>query len=1022
MVNRIGTARADLLTGSPRDDYFEPRGVSQRPPGTNEVDTVEGGAGFDTLSIGAGSSATFIGSAGTGDWSIVSSDGNTNCLATGIEYVLFTGSSQNDVFNTGNATGVIDGGGISDVDIWIADFGARSENMFFDTRGDLGILAVGVTVRNIDRISLTTGGGRDTVLGGDEGDTIVTGAGADRVDAGRRRPLGETGTDVVDCGSGVDTLVVDARTESRSVQLGSGADSFFVRSSSNRFVVDAANTEKVEFLGGSGDDIIDTGTGAVIVRAGAGMDFWIADMSAAKSDLTFRFDLDFRLDELGVKSVTGVDRIALTMGSGDDTVVGGTRGDTVRGGAGDDVADLRTRSPNGETQTDFFDAGAGVDTLIVNARNETAGVSLGVTADGFFVDSDSRNFDVDATNCEKIRFTGGSGNDFINSGSRAERIDGGSGVDTWVADYGATTRDVRFELPAPGSGGAVALTALGLLSLADIERILLTTGAGDDTIIGGGQGDIVNTGAGRDVVDLKTRPVFGETGTDIFNAGAGVDTLVVDARAEKLGVSLGVNGGGFFVRSGSNRFSVDATDCEKVRFTGGKGDDVIDTGAGGVRVDGYGGVDRWIANYGATARDVAFILGRTTDLKPLGLEAIAGVEALSLTTGRGDDRISGGGEGDRITSGAGADTLDGGTHHDGDGGDLLDGGAGIDTLVVDARVDRSALTLATKPSGYVVFSADGRYLVDATAVERVSFTGGAGDDRIDTGRGGVVVDGGAGVDRWIADYGATAENVVFTLGQHTALKHLGVETIQRIEAISIATGRGDDRIVGGREADVIASGGGDDTLDAGMRRSGDAGDALDGGAGFDTLVIYAAQENASGVELTFGGNGAFALRSASGRYALDAVHMEAVDFSGTFRGDFAEGGARDDTLRGNAGADTLDGGLGSDSLEGGGGPDVFRFSTKLSPGNIDRITLFYAPDDQIRLDDAIFSTLDVGQLKAGQFRIGPRAEDADDRVIFRQSTGGLLYDADGVGGADAVQFATIAFSAGTIGFRDFSVV
>ena len=67
------------------------------------------------------------------------------------------------------------------------------------------------------------------------------------------------------------------------------------------------------------------------------------------------------------------------------------------------------------------------------------------------------------------------------------------------------------------------------------------------------------------------------------------------------------------------------------------------------------------------------------------------------------------------------------------------------------------------------------------------------------------------------------------------------------------------------------------------------------------------------------------------------------------------------------------------------------------------------------LDNDVFTTLaGLGTLKANAFwqRSGSGAantlaHDADDRIVFNTTTKGLYYDADGVGGAASIQFATL---------------
>ena len=65
-------------------------------------------------------------------------------------------------------------------------------------------------------------------------------------------------------------------------------------------------------------------------------------------------------------------------------------------------------------------------------------------------------------------------------------------------------------------------------------------------------------------------------------------------------------------------------------------------------------------------------------------------------------------------------------------------------------------------------------------------------------------------------------------------------------------------------------------------------------------------------------------------------------------------------------------------------------------------------DDVIQLDDAVFTGLGLGVLAAGAFNTGTAATEADDRIIYDATTGVLLFDADGVGGAAGVEFAVLA--------------
>ena len=147
----------------------------------------------------------------------------------------------------------------------------------------------------------------------------------------------------------------------------------------------------------------------------------------------------------------------------------------------------------------------------------------------------------------------------------------------------------------------------------------------------------------------------------------------------------------------------------------------------------------------------------------------------------------------------------------------------------------------------------------------------------------------------------------------------------------------------------------------------------------------------------------------------------------------------DDLLSGNSERNSLAGGSGSDQLRGAGGHDVliggpgrnfFRCDTKIA-GNIDGILDFSSTDDTIRLDNAIFKSLNKnGALRAGNYCAGANAtaRDGNDFILYNTANGALAYDADGNGPVKAIRFATLWDGPGShplaseIGPLDFVIV
>jgi Ca2+-binding RTX toxin-like protein len=117
----------------------------------------------------------------------------------------------------------------------------------------------------------------------------------------------------------------------------------------------------------------------------------------------------------------------------------------------------------------------------------------------------------------------------------------------------------------------------------------------------------------------------------------------------------------------------------------------------------------------------------------------------------------------------------------------------------------------------------------------------------------------------------------------------------------------------------------------------------------------------------------------------------------------------------------LKGGLGNDVLRGQTGLDSFQFETALGATNVDQVIDFSVADDSIVLENAVFTGLAAGALAPGAFRTGAAAADADDRIVYNSATGALLFDADGLGGAAAIQFATLSTGL-ALTASDFTVI
>ncbi len=264
---------------------------------------------------------------------------------------------------------------------------------------------------------------------------------------------------------------------------------------------------------------------------------------------------------------------------------------------------------------------------------------------------------------------GGAGDDVLEGGAGADLLDGGDGVDE-IRYLGSASGVTVNLLSGAGSGGEAAGD-----SFVSIENVRGSNYA--DSITGDG-GD---------------NRLFGYDGDDMLSGGGGDDVL------------QGGNG-------------ADA-------INGGAGDDEIDGGAGADQLSGEDGVDHILGGDGADS----LFGGAGNDL----LVGEAGNDVLD--GGADDDQLAGGDGADTLKGGAGDDVLIGGAGADrlegGDGADmyLFDAASGFD-VVVDAD-GPNTIVLEGADRNRIRFDRSGddliiRILGSASAVTLQDYYAGAG--------------------------------------------------------------------------------------------------------------------------------------------------------------------------------------------------------------------------------------------------------------------------------------------------------
>lgn len=307
----------------------------------------------------------------------------------------------------------------------------------------------------------------------------------------------------------------------------------------------------------------------------------------------------------------------------------------------------------------------------------------------------------------------------------------------------------------------------------------------------------------------------------------------------------------------------------------------------------------------------------------------------------GNDTLIGTDAADTIRGLAGDDLINGRL-----GADLLDGGAGDDTIVFTSVMVSSPPPADTG----TIIGGLGHDTIDLRSISPTHIGGTAEQLTISVGSQNYDI---GGIEQILLGNGADRVD--------TPLFYLGPQ-------IAVRAGDGADSFSGSGNLALYGEGGDDYCFISGVFGNTTSG-ILDGGDGFDTLVLnyHVSVDLASGIVQSGGATysvsnfeavSAAADSTVNGNDDANIISVgqyfdntdAAVHFAGRGGNDDLTGSQGNDTLDGGKGADRLRGSGGTDILTGGSGADVFVFDADDSGAEAtDRITDFLVGTDRIDL-------------------------------------------------------------------------
>jgi Ca2+-binding RTX toxin-like protein len=846
------------------------------------------------------------------------------------------GTGLNNFILTGGGTASIDGASVTDFStIILRDGGSYTLTLSGDIQGGGQTLTVGAAAlsggnsvsidasASTDKISFTGGAGDDTFTGSSHGDTIALGFG---------------GIDTVHGGAGDDTITVKALTAGGDfLDGGAGANTLSI-SGVGEADLNGATVTNIQTLNLSANDVVITGD----ITDGQALTINVTALSGATIDLT-----QATTSGITINGSAGSDTLLVTTDSVTDVAAynGGGGSDTLALSGANDSGDWNVGSSVFQGLANIVLENAGAVTISgdVTGNGGTLNIATGVLGSGDTVDVDF------SAATSLVNITGGAGGDTFTAGNTfvaGDTIDGGGGDD---------------QVALSGNYQDLTLTATTLTNIADLQlengSFNITT---DDATVATGQVLTVNA------------EFLGAGNTLTFNGGAetdgSFDFQVIASSIANGGVTLtgGAGDDTLDIDSSFSTITLDDTHFRSIEtvdfFTGTltvTGDITASPFVGTLTVSTVGGsgFPTTVDVSQATTATIDFAGGNGDDTLIFGsnlsnagtADGGGGTNTLELT-GNGTD-VAAGFIGANFTNFTPTITFeDGNNYHL----FVVSGFAGSDVLTLDA----SQLSASY---GAIVN-------VSRAAISDVNFTGGAGDDTIVFGNGFSQVgnvDGSGGTNtiglagsttgaNIVAsfdgsefanfsglqleegdDYGITVVNgftgndvINIDASQLTSGYRTSIDVSQISQTVNFAGGTDDDTLIFGANignAGTVDGVGGANTLEL----TGGGSDVTTdfAGASFTNFTPTLTLENGNNYHLTvesgFAGDDVLTVDASQ----LSANYGAVVDVShAAIQTINFTGGAGDDTIvfgSNLANAGTVDGGGGTNTLAlTGDGSDV----------------------------------------------------------------------------------------------------